>query len=145
METFFEITTRVAMSGWFALAFGLFLPRMRPALGLYAGRILPALIAAAYLTMIGLLLADMPPLHHDPSSIAGVRDLLASDAGVAAAWFHFLAFDLVFGAWMTQDGLARGLPRTGLIAVMILTWFAGPTGFLGYLALRALAPRKAVA
>ena len=117
---------------------------MRPALHLYAGRILPALIAAAYVTMLGLFLKDIPPLSHDPSTIAGVRELLAPDAAISAAWFHFLAFDLVFGAWMTGDGIARGLPRPGLIAVMIVTWFAGPTGFLVYLALRTL-PRRTVA
>ena len=89
-------------------------------------------------------LTDIPPLDHDPSSIAGVRQLLAPDAGISAAWFHFLAFDLVFGAWMTGDGIARGIPRVGLIAVMAVTWFAGPTGFLAYLALRTL-PRRTVA
>ena len=145
METFFEIVTRVAMSGWVALAIGLFLPRMRPALILYAGRILPALIASAYVAMLGLFFSDMPPLSHEPTSIAGVRELLASDAGLSAAWFHFLAFDLVFGAWMTEDGLNRSLPRVGLITVMVTTWFAGPTGFLVYFALRGAMRRGAAA
>lgn len=145
METFFEIVTRVAMSGWVAMAIGLFLPRMRPALCLYAGRILPTLIAAAYVVMIGLFLSDMPPLTHEPTSIAGVRELLASDPGMSAAWFHFLAFDLVFGAWMVGDGLDRGLPRWGLILVMVVTWFAGPTGFLVYLGLRGVTRRAVTA
>jgi len=145
MEVFFEIVTRVAMSGWVALALGLYLPRMRPALQLYGGRILPALIATAYVGMIGFFFTDLPDLTHDPSSIAGVRELFAPDAAISAAWFHFLAFDLVFGAWMVMDGLSRGLPRAGLVVVMIVTWFAGPTGLLVYLALRSLASRQTTA
>lgn len=145
METAFEIATKVALSGWVALAASLFLTGPRPALLLYAGRVLPVLLGLAYVTTIGLFLADMPPLNHDPSSIAGVRDLWAADTGVAGAWLHFLAFDLFFGAWMTADGLARGVPRAGLLVVMFVTWWAGPTGLLVYLALRALPIRRGVA
>ena len=74
-------------------------------------------------------------------SIAKVRALFASDAGLVAGWLHYLAFDLFVGAWIAREGLADGVPRTPLAVCLPLTFLFGPAGLLPFPPLRA-APRR---
>jgi hypothetical protein len=65
---------------------------------LYAGVGLLCLIYAV--SLIGLLSGLIPNPGGggaDFSTIAGVRSIFTSDAGVAIGWTHYLAFDLFIG------------------------------------------------
>lgn len=130
------------MSGWLALAAGLFWRQAREALFLYAGRILPALLAAGYVGLLIDFWSGRPTLPPDPGSIAGVRALLGADSSLTAAWTHFLAFDLFVGTWIARDGLERSAPRAALLAILFITLWAGPAGFLAYMLLRTLPMRR---
>jgi Domain of unknown function (DUF4281) len=47
-----------------------------------------------------------------------------------AGWMHYLAFDLLVGAWIAAETERAGLSRLVLIPVLPLTFIFGPLGFL---------------
>ena len=99
-----------------------------PAL-LYAGLILPQLGAA------------LPALMNP--RLAGIAGLLATPGGAAAAWAHFLTFDLFVGRWVYLDSRERGLSALLMAPVLFLVLMLGPLGLLAYLGLLSLLRRGA--
>jgi len=137
----FGLTNVIALLGWAAL---LLLPR-RPlthSLLLFAG---VGLLCLLYAVMLGLLVGkvvDPVALPGSPSfdpadySIAGLRRLFLSDAGIVVGWTHYLAFDLFVGLWISRDADAKGFSRWAQAPILILTFLAGPLGLLLWLAIR---------
>lgn len=138
----FNAVNLLAMIAWVAL---ILLPRWPALLSglLYAGVGLLCLIYAV--SLIGLLSGLIPNPGGggaDFSTIAGVRAIFASDAGVAIGWTHYLAFDLFVGLWIARDGDAKGISRFIQAPVLLATFIAGPLGLLIWLALREPAARR---
>lgn len=75
-----------------------------------------------------------PPV--DFSTIAGVRNIFATDMGVLIGWSHYLVFDLFVGAWEGRDARRRGFNHLLLLPCLFLTLMFGPVGLLLYLFLR---------
>jgi hypothetical protein len=48
----------------------------------------------------------------------------------AAAWTHYLVFDMVVGAWIARDSVRLGMPWMLRTVALVLTFLAGPVGFL---------------
>jgi hypothetical protein len=69
-------------------------------------------------------------------TLGGVRDLLGTADGAAAAWAHLIAFDLFVGRWSWLDGRDRGVPALVMSPVLLLTILLGPLGLLVYLLVR---------
>jgi hypothetical protein len=69
-------------------------------------------------------------------SIAAVRQLFTSDAALAAGWLHYLAFDLFVGSWIAREGLASEVSPLLIVPCLLLTFLAGPVGFLLFIILR---------
>jgi hypothetical protein len=78
----------------------------------------------------------------DFSTIAGVRSIFASDAGVTIGWTHYLAFDLFVGLWIARDGDAKSISRWAQAPVLFATLMAGPLGLLVWLGLREPIARR---
>lgn len=85
-------------------------------------------------------LATVFPAVASPTA-AGVAALLATPAGVAAGWAHFIAFDLFVGRWCYLDARERGVHPLVMAPVLLLTILLGPLGLLAYLAVRATVSR----
>jgi hypothetical protein len=105
----FNAVNLLAMIAWVAL---ILLPRWPVLLSgvLYAGVGVLCLIYAV--SLIGLLSGLIPNPGGggaDFSTIAGVRSIFASDAGVAIGWTHYLAFDLFVGLWIALGAANRAL------------------------------------
>jgi hypothetical protein len=77
-------------------------------------------------------------------TIDGLRAVFADDWVFAAAWTHYLVFDMVVGAWIARDAVRLGIPWPLRTVSLLLTFLAGPVGFLLYLVTRLLL-RRAVA
>jgi len=75
-------------------------------------------------------------------SIAEVRALFMSDAGVVIGWTHYLAFDLFTGLWIARDADAKGFSRYLQIPFLAATFIAGPIGLFAWLVLREPAARR---
>lgn len=75
-------------------------------------------------------------------SIAEVRALFMSDAGVVIGWTHYLAFDLFTGLWIARDADAKGFSRYVQVPFLAATFIAGPIGLFFWLLLREPAARR---
>ncbi|HMT48211.1 MAG: hypothetical protein RL702_1339 [Pseudomonadota bacterium] len=140
----FSLTNAMALAGWVVLAF---LPRKPLALSavLYLGVALLCLIYAVCfaLFLTGSVDPGALPGAGEPGfgSIAAVRALFMSDAGVVIGWTHYLAFDLFTGMWIARDADAKGFGRVLQVPFLAATFIAGPVGLLGWLFVREPAAR----
>jgi hypothetical protein len=138
----FSAVNMLALVGWVTLVL---LPRWPALLSavLYLGVGLLCLIYATGL--IGLVSGFIPNPQGggaDFSTIAGVRAIFASDAGVTIGWTHYLAFDLFVGLWISRDGDAKNISRFIQAPILIATLMAGPLGLGLWLLIREPAARR---
>jgi hypothetical protein len=105
----------------------------------------PLIVAPPVLVYAALVLPELGAIWPTLASptFDGVRELLGSDVGAAAAWAHLLAFDLFAGRWIYLDGRQRQVNPWLLAPVLLLTLLLGPLGLAAYLALRQVAGRGA--
>ncbi len=138
----FSAVNMLALVGWAAL---ILLPRWPALLSavLYLG---VGLLCVAYATgLIGVVSGLIPNPQGggaDFSTIAGVRAIFASDAGVTIGWTHYLAFDLFVGLWIARDGDAKDISRFVQAPILFATLMAGPLGLGLWLLIREPAARK---
>jgi hypothetical protein len=138
----FSAVNLLALVGWAAL---ILLPRWPALLSavLYLG---VGLLCVAYaIGLIGVVSGLIPNPQSggaDFSTIAGVRAIFASDAGVTIGWTHYLAFDLFVGLWIARDGDAKDISRFVQAPILFATLMAGPLGLGIWLLLREPAARR---
>lgn len=138
-ESLFSIGSGLAMSAWLALALSPAGARWTPAVRRYAGRIVPLLLAVAYVA----LFAGNGMGDGGYDSMAAVQRLLAQPALLAAGWLHYLAFDLFVGTWIAERAAELKLPHLLLLPLLALTFLFGPAGLLAFALLRAAWPKRA--
>lgn len=136
-EWMFSLASFTAMAGWAVLAAGVAFNNalLRDFL---AGRLIPALLAAAYAVLIALFWAGSDGGF---GSLGDVSRLFANPWLLLAGWVHYLAFDLAIGAIIARGTFDEGMPRLALIPILPLTFLFGPIGWLAFEALRVLVPR----
>lgn len=141
-DAVFGAVNLMALAGWVVL---IFLPR-RPALlsaVLYLGVGLLCLVyAAGLIGVVSGLIPNPEGGGADFSTIAGVRAIFASDAGVTIGWTHYLAFDLFVGLWIARDGDAKAISRFIQAPILFATLMAGPLGLGLWLLIREPAARR---
>jgi hypothetical protein len=140
-ETFFQITNTLALVAWIALVLA---PGRREISGLLCAVVVPAILAAAYVAVIGWKFATDGPPPGDVMTLAGLKRVFADDWVFAAAWAHYLVFDMVVGAWIARDAVRLGLPWPLRTLALVLTFLSGPVGFLVHV-LGRVALRRTVA
>lgn len=137
----FGVTNLVALLAWSAL---ILLPRWPALLSalLYLG---VGLLCVVYSIGLGRVLSGAFPAGDggaDFTTIAGIRAIFASDAGVVIGWTHYLAFDLFVGLWIARDADHKGVARLVQAPILLATFMAGPLGLLIWLIVREPAARK---
>lgn len=80
--------------------------------------------------------AHRKPSYKDFFSLDGIQAMYRNPRVTLAAWFHFLAFDLLIGLYIVNDAQMHDIPHWFLIPILIVTLMAGPFGLLLYLCLR---------
>lgn len=141
-DAWFSMVNLLALIAWVAL---IALPRWPALLSavLYLGVGVLCLIYA--IGLIGLISGLIPNPQGggaDFTTIAGVRSIFASDAGVTIGWTHYLAFDLFVGLWIARDGDAKTISRLIQAPILLATFIAGPLGLGLWLLLREPAARR---
>lgn len=131
LDRLFGIAGSLAMAGWLALALSPLRPRVAQAL---AGWIIPAVIGLAY---AGLIARYWGESSGGFGSLDEVSALFQSRGLLLAGWLHYLAFDLMVGAWEVREAERVGLPHWTILPALVLTFLFGPIGLLVFLALRA--------
>ena len=139
-ETFFQATNMLALLAWIALvAF----PGKKLVSGVLCAVVVPGLLALGYAGVIGWKFAANGPPTGNVMTLTGLREVFADDWVFAAAWSHYLVFDMVVGAWIARDSVKFGIPWLYRTVALVLTFLAGPVGFLVHLAGRWLLRREA--
>lgn len=137
-DAYFRLTNTVAFAAWIVL---LLLPGQRRVSGWLCAWVVPALLAASYAAIIATkLLLGGGEQSGDIMTMDGLRQAFADDWVFAAAWTHYLAFDMVVGAGIARDAVRRGMPWWLRTACLVGTFLLGPAGFLLHVATRSLFP-----
>jgi hypothetical protein len=95
------------------------------------------ILCVAYLTMLIFSMRTAPE-GSGGQTLDGVMRLFGSPWLALVCWIHYLAFDMVAGAWIVRDAVKRNISHWLVAPCVILTLFFGPAGFLAYTILRAL-------
>ena len=138
-DTLFRVANAIAAGGWLLLVIAVW-RRSATLRDRIAGLAIPALLALGYTAIV---LAHFASSDGGFSTLDNVAALFRSPWMLLAGWVHYLAFDLLVGAWVARDAATRGLPRWLLVPVLPLVFLFGPAGWLTWLVLRALHPAGA--
>ena len=123
-----------------AWALLVFAPRWRWTERLVGSAFAPLLLGSAYALVLFTDAAGSPSGSY--LTLDGVYAIFRSRQTVAAAWIHYLVFDLFVGAWEVRDAARRGVPHVAVAPCLLLTLLFGPLGLLAYLSLRGFWCRR---
>lgn len=129
LELVFSVAGTMAMLGWLALA----AVPLRHDLPRQVAAVIAVAMAMTYAALIGAYLADG---HGGFGSLADVARLFEHRGLLLAGWVHYLAFDLLVGAWERTEARRIGLPLLLLVPCLALTFLLGPLGWLLFMGLR---------
>jgi hypothetical protein len=138
-DTLFNIANPIAMLGWLALAVAPFAPRI---VDFIAAVAIPLLMSVAY---SALILGYWSSATGGYGSLTDVMALFTHPHVALAGWVHYLAFDLLVGAWAVRMGRAEGIPHLLILPHLVLIFLFGPAGLLTFYAMRAAYRRRPTA
>ncbi len=136
-ENLFQMANPAALLGWLALAFS---PKVGRSAMIVAGTLIPLLLAVGY---TALVLAFWSSGEGGFNSLAAVAQLMQNPWLLLAGWLHYLAFDLLMGAWELRTAQREGIAHHWVLPCLALTFFFGPVGFLAFQGLRFARSRDA--
>lgn len=135
LELIFSLTGLLAMAGWAALLASPLLPVWSDRI---AGLIIPVVLSATYVA-----LAFLPNENGGGfGSLEEVGQLFTDRTALMAGWIHFLAFDLLIGAWICRTARRENIRFWWVVPTLPLTFMFGPAGFLAFSAVRGLVGLK---
>jgi hypothetical protein len=130
-ETLFQAANSMALIGWVALALSPLAPR---ALALLGGLVIPLVLSAGYAAIV---LSHWSSAQGGFDSLDSVAQLFQSRWLLLAGWVHYLAFDLLVGAWQVRTARREGIAHARVLPCLLATFLFGPAGYLLFQALRA--------
>lgn len=132
LELVFSLAGVLAMVGWLMLLASPFIPIWSDRI---AGLIIPILLSAGY-----VILSIFFSSGGDGGfgTLADVAKLFSHEETLLAGWIHFLAFDLLIGAWECRTARRERLNHWLVVPCLLLTFMLGPAGFLAFSLLRLL-------
>ncbi|GAA3339204.1 ABA4-like family protein [Amorphoplanes nipponensis] len=128
----FGLTFAVAAPFW---ALMILLPRWSWTRRVIASPLIVLPVVVIYALLVIPAFGEVLPAVAAPT-LGGVRELLGTADGAAAAWAHMIAFDLFVGRWSWLDSRERGVPALVMSPVLLLTIMLGPLGLAVYLLVR---------
>ena len=106
----------------------IFLPKWKGTKFLTTHHVVPIFLAVLYTLFITKAITEAGMM--DFSSLSSVMDLFTDPTAAVAGWIHYLAFDLLIGMWMVRQNETAMLHGVIMGFCLLLTFFAGPVGFL---------------
>jgi hypothetical protein len=134
-EQIFSIANFVALFCWLLLVV---LPGRKWVAHTIAGIAVPTMFAVLYTAIV---VVQFPSAEGGFSSLSDVAALFGNPWVLLAGWIHYLAFDLLVGAWEARDSRERGISHLLLVPCLILTFLFGPAGWLLYMGVRSVSAR----
>ena len=130
-DALFQVANSMALLGWVALALSPLAPRV---LSLVGGVAIPLVLSGGYTAIV---LSHWSSGQGGFDSLASVEQLFKSRWLLLAGWVHYLAFDLLVGAWQLRTARREGIPHLHLLPCLMATFLFGPAGYLLFQLLRA--------
>ena len=130
-DVYFSWAGVLAFTGWGALLLSPLTPVWAQRVG---GLAIPAILSGGYAALILVHWADAPGGF---GSLDDVAALLGHRGMLLAGWVHYLAFDLLIGAWIVRTARAERISFVLVVPCLPLTLMFGPAGYLAFLGLRA--------
>lgn len=132
-ESIFQLCSSIAVIGWLLLIIGS--PYILEIDKFIVGTVITLLaIVYAWLIFSSFQPGDMKSF----GSLDGVMKLFQNKTLVTAGWVHYLAFDLLTGAWIKRNSLKYGIHHGLIIICLLFTFMLGPVGLLLYLVIRMI-------
>ena len=132
-EQLFQISNTVALIAWLPL---ILMPSNRFITDKLCRQFVPAGLALIYVGVIAAKMLAGEPQLDDIGTIRGLQQAFSNDLVFAAAWIHYLAFDMVIGSLIARGSVDFGIPWPLRSLSLILTFLGGPAGYLFYLGIR---------
>lgn len=136
LETAFSAASLLAMLGWLLLLASPWIPIWSDRI---AGGLLPVTLATGYLALC-FIPSDQTGGF---GSLASVMERFSHEQAMLAGWVHYLAFDLVIGAWACRTARDKGIRFAFVAPCLPLIFFLGPIGFLAFQAVKAIGRQPA--
>jgi hypothetical protein len=136
VDQIFSLSNNLAMLGWLFL---LIVPNWKWTAKIVIGVII-TILAILYIAFI--FQAMNPQDMSSFGSLEGIMQLFTNKKAVLAGWLHYLAFDLMVGIFIVNDGAKNNINRFILIPCLLLTFMLGPTGLLLYLIIRMIRTKQ---
>ena len=130
-DTLFQTANMLALAGWLVLALSPLSPRWSDRI---AGLAIPAVLSLGYTALV-LAFWSRAPGGFD--SLPNVMRLFTQPGIALAGWVHYLAFDLLIGAWIARTARTEGIHTLLVLPLLALTFLFGPAGYLAFTLLRA--------
>ncbi|MEM6617556.1 MAG: ABA4-like family protein [Pseudomonadota bacterium] len=126
IDQVFDIANTLALVGWIGLLASPFIPRVS---ALVSGLLIPLALSFGYVVVIAMSFGQAEGGFDTLENVM----LLFDDPAVAlGGWVHFLAFDLLIGAWIVKNARENGIPFWMVLPCLPLTFLFGPAGWLLY-------------
>ena len=129
-QQLFQLTNTIALLAWIPL---IVFPRQTFVQNTLCKQLIPGVLAATYLGVISWKFATLGPPSADVMTLSGLRSIFNDDFLFAAAWTHYLAFDMVVGTVVAREAIACGIPWPLRSLSLALTFLSGPIGYLTHL------------
>ena len=123
-DDLFGLAGMAAMAGWTVLVLA---PRRWAALNAFPALVIPTGLSALY---AALVLRHFAGAGGGFGSLSEVAELMSDPWVLLAGWVHYLAFDLVVGAWSARRMDAAGVSRLVQAPLLLTIFLFGPAGFL---------------
>lgn len=127
-ETIFFGVNLLAMAGWLVLIASPWMPVWSDRI---AGCAIPVMLASIYVATVVFLPANSGGF----GNFADVTELFSNPQALMAGWIHFLAFDLVVGAWICRKARMADIRFWFALPCLPITFLFGPAGFLLFTAI----------
>lgn len=136
LEVIFSLAGILAMVGWLVLLASPLIPDWSEWI---SGYIIPIVLSVGYVVLILFF-----PSEGDGGfgSLADVIDLFSNPNAMIAGWVHYLAFDLLIGAWICRTARQEGLSFWLVAPCLPLTFLFGPAGFVAFSIVRLIRRSK---
>lgn len=129
----FDLSNAVALIGWLILL-------IAPQHWIWKDKIIIGILVTGLtiLYVFGLSKGFQLEDFEQFSTLDGLMGMFDNKLAVATGWVHYLAFDLMTGVWIKNNGQLHQINKWLLIPCLLFTFFSGPFGLLLYLILRAI-------
>jgi Domain of unknown function (DUF4281) len=131
LEQLFAIANAAAMPAWLLLVFA---PTHALTQRLVRSGAWSLAFSALY---VALLVYVLRTPGESLTSLAALQRAFSQPAPALLGWVHYLAFDLLVGVRVAEEGLATGRSRWFMAPFLFLTLMLGPSGFLAWRIARA--------